>query len=64
VSGPVFMFFARPDSFSAVTRASGHVYMFCAPRHVFGGTEGVGSLFHILRSRTRFRLYIGHLIPF
>jgi hypothetical protein len=33
--------------------------MFCAPDHVFDGTEGVGCRFHVLRSRTRFRRYGG-----
>jgi hypothetical protein len=26
--------------------------MFCAPEHIFGGTEGIGSRFHVLRSRS------------
>jgi hypothetical protein len=47
-------YFARPDSFSAVPRASSPVIMFCAPGHIFGGTDGGGSRFHILRVRTRF----------
>jgi hypothetical protein len=38
-----FSSFALPDSFSAVPRASGLVFMFCASGHIFGGTEGVGS---------------------
>jgi hypothetical protein len=38
----------------AVSSASGPVFMFCAPRLIFGGTVGVGSRFHVLRSRTRF----------
>jgi hypothetical protein len=54
-----FSCFALPDSFSAVPRASGTVFMFCAPELVFGGTEGVWSLFHVLRSRTRFGRYRG-----
>jgi hypothetical protein len=29
----------------------GPVFMFCAPRLVFDGTEGIGSRFHVLRSR-------------
>jgi hypothetical protein len=59
-----FSSFARTDSFSAVPRASGPFFMFCAPGLVFGGTEGVGSLFHVLRSRTHFRQYRGRRVPF
>jgi hypothetical protein len=59
-----FSCFARPDSFSVEPRASGPVFMFSAPRHVFGSTEGVESLFHILRSRTHFRQYRGRRVPF
>jgi hypothetical protein len=56
--------FARPDSFSAVPRASGPVFMFCAPGLFFGGTEGFGSRFHILRSRIHLRRYRGCPIRF
>jgi hypothetical protein len=49
-----FSCFALPDSFSAVPRASGPFFMFCAPGLVFGGAKCVGSCFHILLSRTRF----------
>jgi hypothetical protein len=56
--------FALPDSFSTVPRASGPVFLFCAPELVFDGTEGVGSRFHVLRSRTRFRRYRGCRVPF
>jgi hypothetical protein len=59
-----FSCFALPDSFSAVPRASGLDFMFCAPGLVFSGTEGVGSHFHFLRSRTRFRWYQGSPVPF
>jgi hypothetical protein len=59
-----FSSFARPDSFPAVRRASGSVIMFSAPKHVFGGSEGVGSRFHVLRARTRFRPYRGCRVPF
>jgi hypothetical protein len=59
-----FSCFACPDSFSTVPRALGPVFMFCAPRHVFGGTEGVGSRFHVLRYRTRFRRYRERWLPF
>jgi hypothetical protein len=50
-----FSCFALLDSFSAVSRASGPVFIFCAPRPIFGGTDTVGSHFHVLHSRTRFR---------
>jgi hypothetical protein len=56
--------FALPESFSAVPRASVPVFMFCAPRLIFGGTEGVGSRFHIVRARTHFQRYRGCLVPF
>jgi hypothetical protein len=56
--------FSFPDSFLTFLRASGPVFMFCAPGLVFGSTEGVGSRFHILRSRTRFRRYRGRRVPF
>jgi hypothetical protein len=59
-----FSCFARPDSFSAVPRTSGPVFMFCTPGLIFKGTEGVGSRFHVLRSRTRFRRYRGRRVPF
>jgi hypothetical protein len=39
-----FSCFAQPDSFSAVPRASGPAFMFCAPELVFGGPEDVRSL--------------------
>jgi hypothetical protein len=45
-----FSWFARQDSFSAVPRASAPVFMFFAPGLIFGGTDGVGSRFHVLRS--------------
>jgi hypothetical protein len=59
-----FSYFARPDSFSAVPKASNPVLMFCAPELIFGGTEGVGSRFHVLRSRTGFRRYRGRRVLF
>jgi hypothetical protein len=59
-----FSCFARTDSFSAVQWASGPVFMFCAPGLVFGGTECVGSCFHILRARTHFRRYRGSRVSF
>jgi hypothetical protein len=59
-----FLCFALPDSFSAVPRASCLVFMFCAPGPVFGGTDGVRSSFHVLRSRTHFRQYRWRRVPF
>jgi hypothetical protein len=58
-----FSCFSRPDSFTVVTRASGPVVMFCSPGHVFGGAEGVGSRFHVLRSRTLFRRFQRRRVP-
>jgi hypothetical protein len=54
----------RPDSFSAVPRATGPVFMSCAPGLVFGGIEGVGSRFYVLRTRTHFRRCGGHRVTF
>jgi hypothetical protein len=54
-----FSCYARPEPFSPVSRVWGPVFMFCSPRFIFGGTEGVGSHFHVLRARTRFRRYRG-----
>jgi hypothetical protein len=59
-----FPCFALPNSFSAVSRASGPIFMFCTLGLVLGGTEGVGSLFLVLHSRTRFRRYRGRRVPF
>jgi hypothetical protein len=59
-----FLYFARLDSFSLVPRASGPVFLFCVPRLVFDGTEGVGSDFHVLRSQINFRRYRGRRVPF
>jgi hypothetical protein len=59
-----FSCIARPDSFSTVPRASGPVFIFCATRLVFDGNEGVGSRFHVLRARIRFRRYRGRRVPF
>jgi hypothetical protein len=55
---------ALPDSFWAVPRALGPIFMFCAPKIVLDGTEGVGSRLHVLRSWTRFGRYQGRQIPF
>jgi hypothetical protein len=54
-----FSCFALSDSFSSVPSASGPVFMFCTLGLVFDGAEGVGTRFHILRSRTRFSRYRG-----
>jgi hypothetical protein len=59
-----FLCFALPHSFWVVPRASGPVFMFYAPGLVFGGTEGVGYRFHVLRSRTPFGRYRGRRVPF
>jgi hypothetical protein len=58
-----FSFFTLSHSFPAVPRTSGPVFMFCAPGHIFGGSECVGSRFHVLRARTRFRRYRGRRVP-
>jgi hypothetical protein len=50
-----FASFALPDTFPAVPRASCPVFMFYAPRLVFGGVECVVSRFHVLCSQTLFR---------
>jgi hypothetical protein len=60
----LFSRFARPDSFWTVLMASGPIFMFCAPGLIFDGTEGVGSRFYVLRSRSRFRRYQGRRVPF
>jgi hypothetical protein len=59
-----FSCFTRPDSISAVPRSSAPVFMFCAPKLGFDGTEGVMSRFHVLRARTRFRRYRLRRVPF
>jgi hypothetical protein len=59
-----FSCFALPDSFWAVPRALGRIFIFRAPEPVLGGTKGPGSSFHDLRSRTHFRQYRGRRVPF
>jgi hypothetical protein len=72
-----FSYFALPNSFSAIPRASGPVFIFFASERVFDGTDGVGSRFHylgdidgvesrfhVLRSRTCLGLYRGRRVPF
>jgi hypothetical protein len=58
-----FSTLALPDTFSAVPRAWGLIFMFCVAGLVFGCTEGVRSRIHILRSRTRLRRYRGRQVP-
>jgi hypothetical protein len=59
-----FSCFALPDSFSAVTRASSPIFIFCPRGHGFGSTDAVGSRFHVLPARTRFRRYQGCRVSF
>jgi hypothetical protein len=58
-----FSCFALSNSFSSVPRASGPVFIFCAPELVFSGTEGAETRFHVLRFQTRFGQYRGCRIP-
>jgi hypothetical protein len=60
----LFSCYAHPDSFWAVLRASGPVFMFCTLRLIFDGTEGVGPRCHVLRCRTHFRWYRGRQVQF
>jgi hypothetical protein len=62
--GVPFSCFALPDKFSTIPRLSGPVFMFCALGLVFGGIEGVGSRFHVLRARIHFWRYRGLRVPF
>jgi hypothetical protein len=59
-----FSCFAHPNTFSAVPRASGPVFIFCAPGLVFSGAECVRSRFFVLCTRTRFRRSRGRRVPF
>jgi hypothetical protein len=59
-----FSCFALTNSFSAVPRASGPILIFCATGHIFGGTEGVGSRYHVLRSHTSFQRNRASRVPF
>jgi hypothetical protein len=45
-------------------RASCPVFMFCAPGPVFDSTDGIGSSFNVLRSRTHLRRYGGRWVQF
>jgi hypothetical protein len=59
-----FSYFALPNSFEVVPRASGPAFMFCAPGLVVDSTEGLGSRFHVLRSRTRCRWCRVRRVPY
>jgi hypothetical protein len=59
-----FLCVALPDLFSPVSRAKGHIFMFCDLTLIFDGTEGAGSRFNVLRSQTRFGTYRGRWVPF
>jgi hypothetical protein len=59
-----FSCFALPNTFSALPWASCHFFIFCACELVFGGTEGDGSRFHVLLSRTGSRWYLGRRCSF
>jgi hypothetical protein len=68
-----FSCFALSDPFSTVSRASGSIFMFCAPAlvsvfgapgHVLGHIEGVRSRIHVSRSRTCLRRCRGSRVPF
>jgi hypothetical protein len=59
-----FSLFALPDSFWALPRVSGLVFMFCAPGLFLGVTEGVASRIHVLCSRTRSVRYRLRRVPF
>jgi hypothetical protein len=60
----MFSYFALHDPFQAVSRVSGLIFMFCSPRLIFGGTEGVGFRFLVWHFRTHFRRYRGRRVPF
>jgi hypothetical protein len=59
-----FSCYASPCAFLAVARASGPIFMVCAPGLVFGGFKGVVSGFHVLLSRTHFRRYRRRRVSF
>jgi hypothetical protein len=59
-----FSCFDRPDTFSAVPKAPGPIFMYCAPGLVFCGAESVGLSFHVLRAQNHFRRYRGRRVPF
>jgi hypothetical protein len=43
---------------------SGPVFIFCTPRLILGGSEGVMFSFHVLRFLTHFRRYRGRRVAF
>jgi hypothetical protein len=59
-----FSCFALPDSFLAILRTSGPVFMFCAPELNFDCTDDVRSRFDVLHSQTRFRRCGGRQVQF
>jgi hypothetical protein len=59
-----FSCLAHLESFLAISRASGLVFLFRAPEHIFGGIVGVGSFFHVLHCQTRFRQNRGRQVSF
>jgi hypothetical protein len=59
-----FSCFALSESFSAVPRSSGPIFMFCVPVLIFEGAGGDVSRIHVLRARTRFRRYRVRWVPF
>jgi hypothetical protein len=52
-SCPIFLVLRARTRFRC-SEGVGPVFKYCALRLIFGGTEGVGSRFHVLRSRTHF----------
>jgi hypothetical protein len=59
-----FLFFALPDSFGAISRASSPIFMFCATGLLLGGTEGAGSGCHVLCYQNRLGWYRGRRVQF
>jgi hypothetical protein len=59
-----FSCFTLQDSFWVVLRTSGPILTFCAIELIFDRTEGTGSSFHVLHSRTRFVRFRGRRVQF
>jgi hypothetical protein len=59
-----FSCFALPYMFSSVPSASGHIFMLSSSGLVFGGPDGDGSRFEVLRAGTSFRRNRGRRVPF